>query len=231
MSTPAATLEWLLRPSDARVDRKALAGLLIELARNIEPAIGAQSGGVLPIDPRLEQLRTLLLGREIEVLTRLSEVVEDPEQLAAAVGRVLPVAIAQASSDERLAQVMAPALERATQRSIRDNPRTLVNILYPLIVPAIRKSIGETIDETFQSLNESLKHSLSLHGLKWRWEAWRTGTSFAEVVLRHTLVYQVEHVFLVHRHTGLLIAHVAAENAASQDPQLVSSMLVAMTPR
>jgi OOP family OmpA-OmpF porin len=47
-------------------------------------------------------------------------------------------------------------------------------------------------------------------------------------VLKHTLVYQVEHVFLVHRHTGLLIAHVAAENAVSQDPQLVSSMLVAI---
>src|SRR6185369_12967816 len=58
--------------------------------------------------------------------------------------------------------------------------------------------------------------------------AWRTGRPFAEVVLKHTLVYQVEHVFLVHRHTGLLIAHVAAENAVSQDPQLVSSMLVAI---
>jgi outer membrane protein OmpA-like peptidoglycan-associated protein len=51
---------------------------------------------------------------------------------------------------------------------------------------------------------------------------------FAEVVLKHTLVYQVEHVFLVHRQTGLLIAHVAAENAVSQDPQLISSMLVAI---
>jgi outer membrane protein OmpA-like peptidoglycan-associated protein len=59
-------------------------------------------------------------------------------------------------------------------------------------------------------------------------EAWRTGRPFAEVVLKHTLVYQVEHVFLVHRHTGLLIAHVAADNAVSQDPQLVSSMLVAI---
>ena len=111
---------------------------------------------------------------------------------------------------------------------MRNDPRTLVNILYPMIVPAIRKSIGETIDQTFQSLNESLKHSLTWRGLRWRWEAWRTGATFAEVVLKHTLVYQVEHVFLIHRHTGLLIAHVAAENAASQDPQLVSSMLTAI---
>jgi OOP family OmpA-OmpF porin len=94
--------------------------------------------------------------------------------------------------------------------------------------PAIGKSIGERIDGTFQSLNETLKHSLSWRGLTWRWEAWRSGTSFAAIVLKHTLVYRVEHVFLIHRHTGLLIAHVAAPDAVSQDPQLVSSMLVAI---
>jgi OOP family OmpA-OmpF porin len=231
VSTSAAdTLEWLTRPfSDyPGIDRKALAGLLIELARNVEPRFDTEPFGVRPVDPRLEQLRTLLVGREIEVLSRLSKIVEDPEQLAVAVGRVLPTAIAQVSNDARLGEALTPALEKATQSSIRSDPRTLLNILYPLIVPAIRKSIGETIDETFQSLNESLKHSLTWRGLRWRLEAWRTGTTFAEVVLKHTLVYQVEHVFLIHSHTGLLISHVAAENAASQDPQLVSSMLVAI---
>jgi outer membrane protein OmpA-like peptidoglycan-associated protein len=230
VSTSAAeTLEWLVRPSDdIGIDRKALAGLLLELARNVEPEFCAQATGVLPVDPRLEQLRSLLLGREIEKLSQLTGLVEDPEQLAIAIGQVLPTAIAHASSDARLGPVLAPALERATQSSIRSDPRTLVNILHPLIVPAIRKSIGEAIDKTFQSLNESLRHSLTWRGLRWRWEAWWTGISFAEIVLKHTLVYQVEHVFLIHHHTGLLISHVAAEDAASQDPQLVSSMLVAI---
>ncbi|HWF96403.1 MAG TPA: OmpA family protein [Xanthobacteraceae bacterium] len=223
-------LEGLLSPSsgDTGVDRKALAGLLLEIAQSLKPELRAQQNGMRPADLRLEQLRTLLLGREIEVLSRLTDVMDDPERLAAAVGRVLPSAIAQATTDARMGHVLAPAMEKATESSIRSDPHTLVNILYPLIVPAIRKSIGETIDETFQSLNQSLKYSLTWRGLKWRWEAWRTGMSFAEVVLKHTLVYQVEHVFLIHRHTGLLISHVAAENAASQDPQLVSSMLVAI---
>ena len=170
----------------------------------------------------------MLVGREIETLSRLTGVVDDPERFAAAIGRILPTAIAQATSDERMGHVLAPVMERAAESSIRNDPTTLINILYPTIVPAIRKSIGETIDATFQRLNQSLKYSLTWRGLKWRWEAWRTGASFAEVVLKHTLVYQVEHVFLVHRHTGLLIAHVSAENAVSQDPQLVSSMLVAI---
>ena len=163
----------------------------------------------------------MLLGREIELSRRLSQVLDDPEQLAIAISRVLPAAIAQAAArDERLGQVLAPALGS----SVRRDPGTLVDILHPLIGPAI----GKSIDAMFQSLNETLKYSLTWRGLKWRWEAWRTGTSFAEVVLKHTLVYRVEHVFLIHRQSGLLIAHAASPDATSQDPQLVSSMLAAI---
>jgi outer membrane protein OmpA-like peptidoglycan-associated protein len=223
-------LEWLrfAVPNDSGIDRKALAGLLLEIAQDLKPELRAEQNGSSASDLRLQQLRTLLLGGEIEILSRLQGVLEDPEKLATAVGRVLPTAIAEASSDARLGQVLAPAMEKATESSIRQNPRTLVDILYPLIVPTIGKSIRETIAATFQSLNQTLKYSLSWRGLLWRWEAWRSGASFAEVVLRHTLVYQVEHVFLIHRHTGLLISHVAAADAASQDPQLISSMLVAI---
>lgn len=228
MSISAAeTLEWLFhpRPTDGAIDRKALAALLVELARAVEPRT-EQPEGVALADPRLGELRRVILGREIDLLERLRQVIDDPERLGAAVGRVLPTAVA--SSDVRLGHVLAPALEKATESSIRNDPRTLVNILQPVIVPAIRKSVGETLDNTFQSLNESLRQSLTWRGLRWRLEAWRTGKPFAEIVLNHTLVYQVEHVFLIHSHSGLLISHVAAEDAASQDPQLVSSMLTAI---
>ena len=194
------------------IDRKALAARLLELARHLKPE-AERPAGIELSDLRLAQLRTLLFGREIELLNKLNDVAEDPEKFAAAVGRVLATAIAGTADDVRLGQVLEPALEKA---------------IYPLIVPAIRKSIGERIDQTFQSLNESLKHSFTWRGLRWRWEAWRSGLPFADVVLKHTLVYRVEHVFLIHRHTGLLISHVMAENAASQDPQLVSSMLGAI---
>ena len=215
------------RPLTDEVDRKALATHLMEVARHLKPEV-EQPAGVPFADVRLEELRQVLLGREIQMIRRLTEEVENPDLLATSVGRVLPSAIEHAYSDPRLGQVLVPTLEKAAENSIRSDPRALVNVLYPLILPALRRSIGEAIDETFQSLNETLKHSLSLRGLRWRWEAWRTGIPFAEVVLKHTLVYQVEHAFLIHRKTGLLISHVAAENAASQDPQLVSSMLSAI---
>ena len=125
-------------------------------------------------------------------------------------GAVLPAAFTLAATqDDRLGQVLAPTVERATQASIRKNPGTMVDILYPVMGPAIRKAIAETLDGTLQSLNQALKYSLSWRGLKWRIEAWRSGSTFADVVLRHTAVFRVEHLFLVHRKTGLLLAHVA----------------------
>ncbi|RVD13203.1 OmpA family protein, partial [Mesorhizobium sp. M4B.F.Ca.ET.017.02.2.1] len=175
----------------------------------------------------MERLRQLLVGGEISELSRVTHLLDEPEQLAAAVGNVLPDATARASHMQ-LGEALAPAVERAAQRSIQKNPHILTDILYPVFLPAIRKSIGEKIDQTFQSLNESLRHIFTWHGLKWRFEAWRTGTSFSEVVLKHSLVYRVEHVFLISRRSGLLIAHVTAENATSEDPQLISSMLSAI---
>jgi outer membrane protein OmpA-like peptidoglycan-associated protein len=213
--------------NDTGIDREALAHLLVEIARNVDPDYRVSFREAPSADPRMETLRQLLVGREISELSRVKHLLDEPEQLAAAVGSILPSATAQASHMQ-LSEVLAPVVEGATRRSVQKNPRTLTDILYPLLLPAIRKSIGEKIDQTFQSLNESLKYIFTWRGLKWRLESWRTGTSFAEVVLKHSLVYRVEHAFLIHRSSGLLISHVAAENATSEDPQLISSMLSAI---
>ncbi|UVK51294.1 OmpA family protein [Mesorhizobium sp. AR02] len=213
--------------NDTEIDREALARLLIEVARNVDPDYRARFDGVPSADPRMETLRQLLVSREISELSRVTHLLDEPEQLAAAVGDVLPSAAARAPHAQ-LGEALAPAVERAVQRSIQKSPRTLTDILYPVFLPAIRKSIGEKIDQTFQSLNETLRHIFTWHGLKWRFESWRTGASFSEVVLKHSLVYRVEHVFLISRTSGLLISHVAADNATSEDPQLISSMLSAI---
>ena len=213
--------------NETEIDRAALALLLVEIARNVDPEHHARFDGVPASDHRMESLRQLLVGREISELSRVTHLLGEPEQFADAVGRVLASATARAPHAQ-LGEALAPAVERAVQRSIQKSPGTLTDIMYPVFLPAIRKSIGEKIDQTFQSLNETLRHIFTWHGLKWRFESWRTGASFSEVVLKHSLVYRVEHVFLINRNSGLLIAHVTADNATSEDPQLISSMLSAI---
>jgi outer membrane protein OmpA-like peptidoglycan-associated protein len=94
--------------------------------------------------------------------------------------------------------------------------------------PAIRKAIAEALSELVFSINRALEHGLSPRGLRWRLEAWRTGVPYAQIVLRHALVYRVEQVFLIHRDTGLLLAHAVAPALPASDGDLISGMLTAI---
>ncbi len=215
-----------LQPDDAR--SKRLAVLLFEVARSLDHDL-ATALPKLEGDPKLEALRSVILEQDRAAIAKLQQKFDDPQQFAEAISSVLADAFALAGSrDEQLAKVLAPILEQATQASIRKKPGTMVGILYPLMGPAIRKSIAESLDGTLQRLNQSFKHSFSLQGLKWRLEALRSGSSFADVVLKHTVQFRVEHVFLIHSKTGLLIERVSAPEVTAQDPQLVSGMLTAI---
>ncbi|MGB8538038.1 MAG: OmpA family protein [Acidobacteriaceae bacterium] len=215
-----------LQPDDAR--SKRLAVLLFEVARSLDRDL-ATALPRLEGDPKLEALRSLILEQDRAAIAKLQQKFDDPRQFAEAISSVLADAFALAGArDDQLAKVLAPILELATQASIRKNPGTLVGILYPLMGSVVRKSISESLDGTLQRMNQAFKHSFSWQGLRWRLEALRSGSSFADVVLKHTVQFRVEHVFLIHRKTGLLIEHVAAPEATAQDPQLVSGMLSAI---
>ena len=215
-----------LQPDDARAKR--LAVLLFEVARSLDHDL-ATALPRLEGDPKLEALRSLILEEDRAAIAKLQQKFDDPRQFAEAVSSVLADAFTLAGSrDQQLAKALAPILELAIQASIRKNPGTLIGILYPLMGSVVRKSIAESLDGTLQRMNQAFKHSFSWQGLKWRLEAIRTGSSFADVVLKHTVQFRVEHVFLIHRKTGLLIEHVAAPEVTAQDPQLVSGMLTAI---
>ena len=180
-------------------------------------------------DESMAELRSLLLGPAEAQINEIHARLADPQRQLKEVGRVLPAAIAVRSrEDDELADALAPTVTSAIETSVRKNPQPLVDAIFPVIGPAIRRAIAAALSGMVQSLNQSLAHSFSAQGLKWRFEAWRTGKSFAEVVMLHTLLYRVEQVFLIHKETGLLLQHVVAGTAAVQDADMVSGMLTAI---
>jgi OOP family OmpA-OmpF porin len=133
-----------------------------------------------------------------------------------------------ATPDARLAEALRPAVEAALKRSVRDEPHTWTEAIFPILLPAIRMAVASALREMVQTLNRVLEESLSLRSLRWRVEAWRSGRPFAEVALLRTLVYRVEQVLLLHRHTGLLLGSAVAPAITPRDPHLVSGMLAAL---
>ncbi|HQR38801.1 MAG TPA: OmpA family protein [Blastocatellia bacterium] len=187
------------------------------------------SGHSSPDEPDFDELRQILIGPEFAALDDLTSRIEQPARFSQDVARVLPEAIARrAAQDDRLAAALTPTIEQAVRTSVRKDSHVLVDALFPVMGPAIRKAVASALGEMIQSLNRSMEHSFTVKGIKWRLEAWRTGKSFAEVVLLHSLVYRVEQVFLFHTETGLLLQHIVAPSVEPPDADLFSAMLNAI---
>lgn len=183
----------------------------------------------LPGDDGFAKLRDLLLGDEQAQLAHLRQRVEEPRLRTQDVSRVLVQAVAlRTAAGPELAAALTSSVEAALAGSIRRDPQVLADAIFPIIGPAIRKAIAAALQGMTQSLEQALAHSISPQGLKWRLEAARTGRPFAEIVMLHTLQYRVEQVFLIDRHAGLLMQHVAAPDVVVQDTDMVSGMLTAI---
>ena len=177
------------------------------------------------------ELRELILAPEQEAIERLHQRVDNPASRTEDVGSVVAEAIQlrrRQGGDEDLSSALSPTIETALRESVRKDPGTLADALFPVMGPAIRRSILETLRAFLESFNQVLDQSLSMKGLKWRIEALRTGRSFTEVALLHSLIFRVEQVFLIHKKTGLSLGHAVAPSVAMQDPSLVSGMLSAI---
>jgi len=187
------------------------------------------TAGYDPASEEFAELRELLLGDERRQIAELRRRLDAMGITAQELADLLPEAIAlRAGRDRQLARALSPTVESAISESVRRNPREIASAIFPVLGPAIRKAIAETMSALVASINRAIEHSISPRGLVWRLEAWRTGVPYAQIVLRHALVYRVEQVFLIHAETGLLLAHVAPPHLAVPDVDLVSGMMTAI---
>lgn len=178
----------------------------------------------------LANLKALLIGPEQAEIKRLKDDTRDPAIQTERVAGSLPESLhrAYAESPQVLTRAMEAPVSACIEDSVRRNPGFFADILFPVMGPAIRRSIAQALKGLVQQINQTLEHSLTIKGLKWRLEAARTGVPFAEVVLRHTLRFRVEEVFLIQSGSGLLIQHLSQRPVAAKDADAVSAMLTAI---
>lgn len=182
-----------------------------------------------PQDPAedLAELRELLVGQEIEELARVQARLADPGKRAEDLAQVLPDAI-RAAKTKSLRDALEPIVEKSFQTSVRKNPKDVADAIYPVIGPAIRNSISAAIRDFAEGLNQIVEKSASFRAIRWRIESLITGKPFSEILLARSLLYRVEQVFLIHRPTGLLLQHAAAEESVVKDADMISGMLTAI---
>ena len=179
-------------------------------------------------DDAFAELRDLLIGEELNQLSSIRSRLDDSEQRRREIADILPHVLLEHSADPRFTHALSPPVERAITASVRSNPGPLAEALFPVMGPAIRKAVASALAGMVEALNRTLEHSLSWRSLAWRIESWRTGKSFGEVMLLHTLAYRVEQIFLIERGSGLLLHHLTEGESDVRDADMVSGMLTAI---
>ncbi|GAA6170981.1 hypothetical protein NBRC116592_06510 [Colwellia sp. KU-HH00111] len=175
-------------------------------------------------DPQIAQVRTLILGKDSQHVTASIE-----KQARNMVADVLTEALHDRQKRDRsVNKVLRPIIEDAVQQSVTHSSERLVSSLYPLVGSLVRKSVSAFLTNFMEKTNQLLENSLTIKGLTWRIKARQAGVSFAQYAASQIFIYRVEHVFLIHRETGLLLNSVNLDKHDNSDAELISSMLSAI---
>ncbi len=182
-----------------------------------------------PHDKELESLRQLLFARELALLEDVVRNQREKRFNAEKISEVIAESITlRAGRDKQINVALEPVVDDIFKKSLTRRKNDFVKLLFPLIGPVIRKSISETLLSMLSNISQSLEVAFSWRGLRWRFESWRSGRPFNEIVLLHSVIYRVEQIFFIHSETGLLLSHVVNEKVPAQDADMVSGMLTAI---
>jgi outer membrane protein OmpA-like peptidoglycan-associated protein len=223
--------------------------VVAEALRSIREYLNLQQQQLTGLDEKsaaltqqLTELNHRLLPLE-ETLIRFSELeqrLNDTEHRTRDLADILPNAIRQVtqqtnmqlSTQQMKAEALADSLkipvEQCLKQSVSEDAQTLADALFPVMGPAIRKSINESMKAMVEKINVAVEQSISPQAVVWRIESIRHGVPYSQIVMKNTLVYRVEQVFLIHRQTGLLVQHVSREESEVTDSDAVSAMLTAI---
>lgn len=179
-----------------------------------------------------ERLRELLFGDERRELAAARARIAELERAQGDLPRRLPdaavAALRENDGNPRVVDALAAPVAQALGSAVHNNRQSIVDALFPIIGPMIRRAIAEALRNLVDNLNGAIESSFTLRGLKWRFEAWRAGVPYAQVVLRHRLAYGIDHVFLVARDSGLVLGHAAAPGVPPLDADAIAGMLTAL---
>lgn len=175
-------------------------------------------------EQQLDKVRTLILGENSYLVTDVIK-----KEARNIVGDVLTEALHdRQKKDGSVNKILLPLVEDSVQHSVTHHSDKLVSSLYPLMGSLVRKSVTAFLTDFMEKTNQLIDSSFTVKGLKWRFKAHQAGVSFSEYVASKTFVYRVEHVFLIHRETGLLLNSVDLNKAGKSDADLISAMLTAI---
>lgn len=171
----------------------------------------------------------MLIGADRERLRQAIERLQERGQFVDWQSQTLADAMRLAlARDPAFAESMGAMISKGVHTTVQRDSAAFGRALAPAMGPAIRNAVWMMLQGFVQSIETVVDQQLSWRSVRWRIEAWRTGRSFAEIAFVHTLLFRVEHVFLLHRNNGLQLLHATRPGVIAREPDLITAMLTAI---
>ncbi len=135
--------------------------------------------------------------------------------------------ITLAYSNARRIKVIEKTLERIKKSNYVPED-DLFDLIFPIIGRLVSKKIADALRSLVNYIDEKLNSSLSISMWRCRYISFRTKIPLAEVILRESLPFLIDEIFLLHKKTSIVLAHVSRRQEEAADSDLVGGMLSAI---
>jgi outer membrane protein OmpA-like peptidoglycan-associated protein len=178
----------------------------------------------------LDKLKAILLNQEKERITflegemkELYEQLNDKEKLIESLDPIIADLLYKKilESKTQMAEALAPVMGGAIRQQIAEAKDDMADALYPVIGQAVRKSVAEAMKNLMQAINERIDTFLN--------QGFRASKKVDRyLLLKQSLPFYVEEIFLIHKESGLLLAHASQNDENNGNEDMVSGMLTAI---
>lgn len=186
-----------------------------------------------------QELKTLLLSEEIDLLERLRRRLQELElrvgddtRLQHTISTVIVDALAEAGvqDHQRLARVISPMIVASIRQEIANSKDVMVDALYPITGRLVTTAVRRAFRDLMENVNARLTNALTLEVLRVRLQAKLTGRPEAQIWLERRGFFIAEEAYLIDAQSGILLAHAVRGEAPDTpiDEDLVAGMLSAI---
>lgn len=154
------------------------------------------------------------------------QIENSPAEIAHAIAPEIGIAIKEQIrlDKEAIAQALAPEMGKAITAQIELERDAMVDALYPVIGNTIARYMAEAI----KTINEKVSNTLSVEGVQRKIRSKVQGVSEAELILKESMPFTVQAIFLIHKASGLVISEAQHSGNYQLESEMVAGMLTAL---
>lgn len=186
--------------------------------------IEVPTSSILSEDDRLfEELKETLLKEDRQALQRLQDILDQPEKLSQKISPVLEKRLM--TFKEAFPQEYKSIIEKIISEKLANSKEELLEAIYPIMGKLIKKYITLQFQLLQERIDQQLKFGI-WYRVKTKFSSFFFGVKQEEVILNDLMDATIDNIFIIQKHSGLLIA--STNSNPQNEDDLLAGMMTAI---